>query len=247
MWIVPDRVFYAGLLGNPSSRTLGAHAIYVGLDAPVEISVQEAAWTQSAWAVVGPYVPHRVRCEARQVGIILVEPESIMVDALPRWLLDEDPAPKSAWVDHLCTLRSQLSSSSGSVPPPAGFDPVIFGEALARRALDPRIQRVVDAVKQDPCNSTTGEAYATQVQLSLSRFVHLFKSEVGVPFRRFRSWRRARHLLLHATSDASLLAIAMATGYPDSTHFSHSIRQSFGLTPRDILAGSRRLLIRQPA
>jgi AraC-like DNA-binding protein len=188
-----------------------------------------------------------VRCEARQVGIILVEPESIMVDALPRWLLDEDPAPKSAWVDDLCTLRSQLSSSSGSVPPPAGFDPVIFGEALARRALDPRIQRVVDAVKQDPCNSTTGEAYATQVQLSLSRFVHLFKSEVGVPFRRFRSWRRARHLLLHATSDASLLAIAMATGYPDSTHFSHSIRQSFGLTPRDILAGSRRLLIRQPA
>ncbi len=76
-----------------------------------------------------------------------------------------------------------------------------------------------------------------------SRTLHLFKAEVGMPLRRFRSWRRAHQLLHHATSDASLLETALDTGYPDSTHVSHSIRQAFGLTPRDILAGSRKLAV----
>jgi hypothetical protein len=31
--------------------------------------------------------------------------------------------------------------------------------------------------------------------------------------------------------------------YPDSAHFSHSIRQVYGLKPKDISAGSRRLEI----
>ena len=33
------------------------------------------------------------------------------------------------------------------------------------------------------------------------------------------------------------------TGYPDSTHFSHSIRQVYGLNPRDLFAGSRALTV----
>ncbi|WP_309901090.1 hypothetical protein [Variovorax soli] len=37
--------------------------------------------------------------------------------------------------------------------------------------------------------------------------------------------------------------MALDTGYPDSTHFSHSIRQVYGLRPSDILAGSRRLAV----
>ena len=37
--------------------------------------------------------------------------------------------------------------------------------------------------------------------------------------------------------------VALDIGYPDSTHFSHSIRQTFGLKPRDIFAGSRKLRI----
>jgi AraC-like DNA-binding protein len=41
----------------------------------------------------------------------------------------------------------------------------------------------------------------------------------------------------------NLLDVALNAGYADSTHFSHSIRQFYGYTPRDIFAGSRRLAI----
>jgi AraC-like DNA-binding protein len=40
--------------------------------------------------------------------------------------------------------------------------------------------------------------------------------------------------------------VALDTGYPDSTHFSHSIRHTYGLKPKDIFAGSRRLRIYAP-
>jgi hypothetical protein len=72
---------------------------------------------------------------------------------------------------------------------------------------------------------------------------NLFKQEVGAPFRSFRTWKRARSLLHYVNRDANLAHVALDTGYPDSTHFSHSIRQVYGLKPKDIFAGSRRLAI----
>jgi AraC-like DNA-binding protein len=70
---------------------------------------------------------------------------------------------------------------------------------------------------------------------------------VGVAFRSFRTWKRARNLLHYVKSDSNLAHIALETGYADSTHLSHSIRQVFGLKPKDILAGSRRLVVHDHA
>jgi methylphosphotriester-DNA--protein-cysteine methyltransferase len=67
---------------------------------------------------------------------------------------------------------------------------------------------------------------------------------VGAPFRSFRTWKRARNVLHHVVRhDANLLDVALDAGYPDSTHFSHSIRQIYGLKPSDMFAGSRRLSV----
>ncbi|HWV08043.1 MAG TPA: hypothetical protein VN156_00780, partial [Pseudomonas sp.] len=57
----------------------------------------------------------------------------------------------------------------------------------------------------------------------------------------FRTWRRARSLLHYVDRSHNLAQVALDIGYPDSTHFSHSIRQTYGLKPRDIFAGSRKL------
>ncbi|MDQ0073721.1 AraC-like DNA-binding protein [Variovorax boronicumulans] len=57
----------------------------------------------------------------------------------------------------------------------------------------------------------------------------------------------ARSLLRYVRQTTTLTDIALDTGYPDSTHFSHSIRQVYGLKPSDILAGSRRLALHDAA
>jgi AraC-like DNA-binding protein len=89
----------------------------------------------------------------------------------------------------------------------------------------------------------TAASCAAEAGLSSSRFLHLFKQETGISFRSFRAWKRARHLLHFANQDLNLAHLAQEIGYPDSTHFSHSIRRFYGLKPRAIFSGSRDLAI----
>ena len=125
----------------------------------------------------------------------------------------------------------------------SAFDTVLFGEPLPARVLAPRVATVLEAIKRAPQSAISGEQCAASVHLSFSRFLHLFKQETGVAFRVYRSWRRARNLLQYVTHEANLTQVALDTGYPDSTHFSHSIRRIYGLKPSEIFAGSRRLQV----
>ena len=137
-------------------------------------------------------------------------------------------------------LREPCGGDIGS----AAFDIMCFGEALPRRGLDPRVVRAIAQIGRFCGEPVTAASCAAEAGLSSSRFLHLFKQETGISFRAFRAWKRARHLLHFANQDLNLAHLAQDIGYPDSTHFSHSIRRFYGLKPRAIFSGSRDLAIR---
>lgn len=243
MWITPDRVFYAGLLGNPSAHVRGAMVIYVALEDLIHVNVAQGGWHTSEVAVVQPYVPHQVACDARHVVALYIEPETVDIARLPGRLATGNgviDAPEFSAHVRGCHARMIRSGRDFDLRP-EDFDPMFFGRNLPRRNIDPRIAQVLDRIKRDPSAPASAEECANMVKLSFSRFLHLFKAEVGVPFRSFRTWRRARSLLHYVNQSRNLAQVALEIGYPDSTHFSHSIRQSYGLKPRDIFAGSRKL------
>jgi len=248
MWITPERVFYAGLLGDVSQRSSGAWVVYVALGADLRVALDDGAWVSTPVAVLPPYQPHRVACDDRLLCSLLVEPETVHPEHLPSLMrgacgavagasaqaLRERVRATHAWLrDH----GPQLDLAT------IDFDATFFGHGLPRRPLDARVAQVVRALALDPSQTTTAQTWADTVGLSFSRFLHLFKQDTGVPFRSLRSWKRARSLLHHVTKPANLAHVALDAGYPDSTHFSHSIRQFYGLKPRDLFAGSRQLLV----
>ncbi|MDA7416010.1 AraC family transcriptional regulator [Xenophilus arseniciresistens] len=243
MWITPDRVFYAGLLGNPTEHVRGAIVLYFALEAPVRLSVEGGPWLSADVMLVQPYVPHSVACDARHVGAVYIEPETVDLDQLPALLRGgSGPLELPGLAAHLRACHARvLATGQGEELMPSDFDPLFFGQAFAGRRMDARIAEVLDTIKANPSAPATAEECANQVSLSFSRFLHLFKAEVGVPFRSFRTWRRARSLLHYVDRSYNLAQVALDIGYPDSTHFSHSIRQTYGLKPRDIFAGSRKL------
>src|SRR5690606_22278525 len=149
--------------------------------------------------------------------------------------------------DFLMNMKRQhawLRDSAGSVDMAAyDYDEVFFGRALAPRRLDPRIAAVLAQISEDPSMPAMAGDCAASVKLSFSRFLHLFKEQTGAPFRSLRTWKRARSLLHYVHRSSNLTEVALETGYPDATHFSHSIRQVYGLKPKDIFAGSRRLVL----
>ena len=244
MWITPDRVFYAGLLGAPAMHTAGAIVVYVSVEAPLRIRLAGGEWQTTEVAVVQPYVPYEIASDGRHALDILIEPETVDMSRLPELLRACGAVHAPVFAARVRSAHAHLVATGRDQDVrPEDFDPLFFNEPLPMRHLDARIAGVLDRIKSKPSEQATAQACAAEVKLSFSRFLHLFKQEVGAPFRSFRTWKRARSLLHHVNSDSNLVYVALDIGYPDSTHFSHSIRQTYGLKPRDIFAGSRKLRI----
>jgi AraC-like DNA-binding protein len=244
MLLGPERVLYAGLLGIPTLRSLGAAAVYVAVAGSLEVEFPGGPIRRGRITVVPPYVPHDVRADERSIACVLLEPESVSPTSLQRLYTIGEDDPSSlrlaARIRDACAAGSRVWGSEFT---DFEFDDLLFGARQQARELDPRISAVVAKFQVAPGRRLSGAACAQAANLSLSRFLHLFKSETGVSFKRFRAWKRARTILDHANRATNLTHLALEMGYPDLTHFSHSVRRIFGLQPSAIFAGSRRLRI----
>lgn len=245
MLITPDRVVYAGLLGRPLMREFGALTVYVSLGSPFLIQTDGDGWQNAEMFVVAPDTPHQITTMDRSIGVIMIEPESISMDKLPSFLQSTPPSENAAaMVDQLRRAFASLVEGRTSVELIRNqVDQFLFGQVLTPCKMEPRIAKVVNTIKLQPSDALGAEACALQVNLSFSRFLHLFKEEVRTPFRKFCAWKRARSFLAFVNTPLNLTDIAFEAGYNDSSHFSHAIRRCWGLTPRDIVAGSRRLAV----
>lgn len=243
MLISPERVFYAGLLGRPRQRTIGGLAIYVALRGCLRIASEEEPARSGAVALVPPYLKHSIESDGPSIICLVIEPETISsraIEMLRARMAASEPAAaeqiRRGYLDLLETRRRDGFTT-------AEFDTLFFGEILADRRLDRRIACTVQRLIAFSGVAESAAGCAAAVQLSQSRFLHLFKDQTGISFRAFRAWKRARHLLHFVNADTNLAHLAQDIGYPDSTHFSHSIRRFYGLQPRAIFSGSRDLAI----
>lgn len=244
MLITPERVLYAGLVGRPRERCQGAFNAYVSLKGGLWVTTADGGERYGELLVVPPNVRHTIASDHRSAIAVLIEPESLrpgVLDDLTRRLAGPE---QDAFISKIRTAYEMLRNRrNGDDITSAMFDTMCFGEALPRRALDPRVVRAIARIGKFSGEPVTAACCATEAGLSSSRFLHLFKEETGIAFRSFRAWKRARHLLHFANQDINLAHLAQDIGYPDSTHFSHSIRRFYGLKPRAIFSGSRDLAI----
>jgi len=243
MLITPERVFYAGLLGRPRARCSGAFNIYVAIEDALWLTTDGRKSHAEMFAVL-PNTQHTIASDYRSVLSIVIEPESVCPGVLEDLARRLSGPEGKAFAERIraayLALRERHAGDDFSS---AEFDYLCLGEALPQRALDPRVARAILQIGRFCGEPVTAASCATEAGLSPSRFLHLFKEETGISFRSFRAWKRARHLLHFANQDINLAHLAQDIGYPDSTHFSHSIRRFYGLKPRAIFSGSRDLAI----
>ena len=244
MLITPERVFYAGLLGRPRERCPGAFHVYVAIRDGLWLSTADGRETYGELVVTAPNLRHTIASDYRTAICVSVEPESVpegTLDTLARRLLGQE---RELFAARIRAAYRELRERAHPDDITAGeFDRMCFCDALPARELDPRVVRAIAQIGRFSGEPVTAASCAAEAGLSASRFLHLFKQETGISFRSFRAWKRARHLLHFANQDLNLAHLAQDIGYPDSTHFSHSIRRFYGLKPRAIFSGSRDLAI----
>ena len=105
-----------------------------------------------------------------------------------------------------------------------------------RLSRDERISKVVLKIEERPDAFGRMQEAADLACLSPSRFRARFNAEVGLPFRRYRMWRRMALVMRTIGDGGSLTNAALTAGFSSSAHLSASFKRMFGLSASDIIA-----------
>ena len=112
--------------------------------------------------------------------------------------------------------------------------------AKATGEMDHRIKRVIVEMEKHLDSELSLEVLAQSVNLSTSRFRHLFKAETGTtPAQYLKSLRMSRAKKLVETTFLNIKQIRSSIGVRDKGHFAKDFERSYGLTPTQYRARIR--------
>ena len=98
--------------------------------------------------------------------------------------------------------------------------------------MDRRIEIIISKMKKDPTVPWDIPALAALVNLSPSRFRHLFKQETGTtPAQYLKDVRVSKAEKMLRTTFLSIKQILKQVGIASNAHFEHDIRRKYGTTP----------------
>ena len=219
------------------------HAVQITLAVEGEMSVkeQQGDWIEAQGIIVPPDVAHSFAGRSTLGAMLFVDPESsegVWLCSLLRGsvkvLPDVRVAPCVAELRNFVDkpfesmevrelIRHLVQSISPGAPP-------------ARR-MDPRIAKVLGAIRSSEDLRISAEEAAAKVFLSPGRFTHLFKEQVGLPFRRYMLWRKLTRAMLAIGRERTLADAAHASDFSDAAHLTRTFNQMFGIPPSAMMQG----------
>jgi AraC-like DNA-binding protein len=229
------RVLYCGPIQHLENHVYGADVLHVGIYRPFRIKPADGEWRCCRCAVVPAGIRHALDMAGGVHGKLFVErngPDAIgfrkrfpysgrfvriLEDAETiecfRWIHEEDP--------NRIAVEQRLDRLLNTPEQP----PV---------EIDGRIRQVIDRICLEPDRNFSQQELASLIGLSPSRFLHLFRQCTGLPYRRFRAWKRMLSAIERLHDSDHLTRAALDAGFADATHFSHSFRDTFGVNPAPV-------------
>jgi AraC-like DNA-binding protein len=242
-WYLWDGGFFALGRSEGIVQTHAHHAIQIviSLDVPVGAAEGEEAWRFGHGLIVMPDVVHRYDANGAMGAMLFVDPESVE----GRWLRTTVAenlfiVPEGRTVSAAAALRTFVERPLEAMDIRALVRHTVAtlcaGAPPARR-LDERVTRVLDAIRASDDLRLPLETAAASVSLSPSRFQHLFKQQVGLPFRRYMLWRKLTRAMVAIGRERTLTAAAQASDFSDAAHLTRTFQQMFGIPPSVMMRG----------
>ncbi len=213
--------------------------ILVGLYGAFRLRIKGESWRWCRSAVIPSGLEHALDFGGDPIAALYLEPDAGGVAALAP-LVDNRGSEAGALVGY-CAEAGFLREAFEKPPPQPELDYGLRALLLDARlrsefeGLDPRVRNIARSMMAGGSHLEPIAQVAKSVGLSSSRFQHIFSREVGVPYRRYRSWGRMRMAITEIANGRSLTAAAHAAGYADLPHFTRDCRRTFGgvFTRRD--------------
>lgn len=231
----------SGSDGVVPSHSHHAIQIVITMDGEAAICESGGEWRSGRGIIVPPNIVHSYAGQGAYAAMLFIDPDSIegvwlrstiadktiivpdvrvnpAADALRRFC--ERPLES---MDFGSLIRFTVESLCAGVPP--------------SRHADPRIRKVLDKIAASDDLRLSLEQMAESVFLSPSRFQHLFKQQVGLPFRRYMLWRKVMRAMIAIAKEPTLTAAAQRSDFADAAHLTRTFHQMFGLPPSVLMQG----------
>lgn len=232
LWHVDEGCsLFAGPLQHNDLHRHSVPVYLAGLYGTFRLRIDGSAWLSCRTAAIPAGVPYEFDMRGEPLAVLYLEPNVAGVDALVP-LVGGGREVNRALVGRtgeLALLRELYEGRAGrQYIQPALEAMTAFSSRRAGRVIDPRVSRIVETLHTSYASPDPTAEVARSVGLSASRFQHLFTAHVGVPFRRYRAWRRLRAAIREIVGGSSFTSAAYAAGFADQAHFAREFRRTFG-------------------
>jgi AraC-like DNA-binding protein len=227
--------------GVVPSHAHHAIQIVIALDGCVAICGSDDAWRESRGIVVRSDAAHSFDCNGALGVMVFVDPES----SEGAWLAaslrqDITSVPDSRLNSIVPELRpfAERPDETGDVAALVGrcVHGLRPGLAPARR-FDSRVTTVLDAIRNSDDLRISLDRAADMACLSPTRFAHLFRDQVGLPFSRYLLWRKLTRAMVAIASERTIAAAAHAADFADAAHLTRTFYQMVGMAPSALMHG----------
>ncbi len=215
--------------------------IVIGIDGDMAIKGTRGDWRSGRGIIVRQDVEHSYDGRGALGAMVFVDPESSEGAWLQTNLAQEiTVVPEARTQACAAALRTFIDN------PFEGMDihdlirhcvlSLCAGAPPSRR-LDERVTKVLTAIQASDDLRMSIEDAAAMAFLSPSRFAHLFKQQVGLPFRRYMLWRKLTRAMLAIGKERTIAAAAHASDFADAAHLTRTFYQMFGIPPSVMMRG----------
>jgi AraC-like DNA-binding protein len=215
--------------------------IVIALDGAVAICGEDDEWRTGRGIIVQPDVVHSFDCSGAMGAMLFVDPESSegtwLQHALEQGIV---VVPDARLAAPAAELRTFIEQPMESLAVGALIRHCVNGlspGAPPARQMDQRITTVLDAIRARDDLRMSLEDAAQLAFLSPSRFAHLFKDQVGLPFSRYMLWRKMTRAMVAIASERTISAAAHAADFADAAHLTRTFYQMVGMAPSVLMRG----------
>jgi AraC family transcriptional regulator len=227
--------------GVVPSHAHHAIQIVIALDGCVAICGKDDAWRESRGIVVRPDAEHSFDCNGALGVMVFVDPESSEgawlsaslrqdITIVPDTRLDSIVPELRTFAEQPDEIQDIAALVRGCVQ---GLRP---GLAPTRR-FDSRVTTVLDAIRESDDLRMSLDKGAAMACLSATRFAHLFRDQVGLPFSRYMLWRKLTRAMVAIASERTIAAAAHAADFADAAHLTRTFYQMVGMAPSALMRG----------
>jgi AraC-like DNA-binding protein len=235
LWHVDgDRSLFIGPLGYNAPHHHSIPVYLAGLHERFLLRLAGTRWISCRTAVVPAGLAYELDVGGNPLAVLYLEPSVGRAETLASLVRDTSEVEGAlvGMSGEITPLRDLFERRAGAREASSTLDDLLdFSAPRSRRMLDPRVARGVRHLQSCYEDRLPVAEVARRVGLSASRFQHLFAEEIGVPFRRYRSWHRLRAAIREVAKGANFTTAAHAAGFSDQAHFSNEFRRTFGAPP----------------